>query len=601
MNPQDKTNPTAVPNQTKPTAVPNDLVDDNGNPMYEDPRHPQYHEYLKGLEAGKDSKRWEGDARMALFDDKKYSKAYTKGVLQSLMNAAKTETNEATQRANRYNTAMAATAGSASGALKVVPIVGDWFAERTFDKIKNEAAATGYRMGDGGRADSLGTTAEWVTRIPLEIAAFKAVMGTARGVADKAKHIVEATKHNAQIPQRVSKITQQVSKADLAKILYENPELTTYAKVPATGVWGWISKHPKMLKALTYAPKATRAGAALETFGPLAANSVQVTTSRLVPSQAYAEWTGAPERVAAQMIEEQIPMERVDADIKEMAAKTYPNDTAKQQEYIRKAYQNLADADAPGFNDPRVNPYLDAEYYANRNKKDVGFFRGARAFFGDDSARQQIAAETLYRDMADPTKQKDVAQALHNSFSNMLKRDSKITDNEASQINGMVKHLYEMGKAEEALGFINGVIDTSIQNMDVAALEKLVEFGKRNGGGLEKLGLSPEHAKMLSDRVTKAAQNRGWALFKENPLENTPTLVSLWLQQKGVDSGLSEAVKNPWVFYGGSLALLLGGGALLGSLFQGNDDYDDEEEDYERPRRRRSGYGKGYTHFAQYA
>lgn len=57
--------------------------------------------------------------------------------------------------------------------------------------------------------------------------------------------------------------------------------------------------------------------------------------------------------------------------------------------------------------------------------------------------------------------------------------------------------------------------------------------------------------------------------WKEDPLKNTPTMVSFWLKSQGFDN-MAEFAENPMLFWG-SLVLLLGGTALLGSaLFGGS-------------------------------
>ena len=59
--------------------------------------------------------------------------------------------------------------------------------------------------------------------------------------------------------------------------------------------------------------------------------------------------------------------------------------------------------------------------------------------------------------------------------------------------------------------------------------------------------------------------------WKEDPIKNTPMMASFWLKSQGFDS-MAEFAENPVLFWG-SLVLLLGGTALLGSaLFGGSGD-----------------------------
>ena len=59
--------------------------------------------------------------------------------------------------------------------------------------------------------------------------------------------------------------------------------------------------------------------------------------------------------------------------------------------------------------------------------------------------------------------------------------------------------------------------------------------------------------------------------WKEDPIKNTPLMASFWLKSQGFDS-MAEFAENPVLFWG-SLVLLLGGTALLGSaLFGGSGD-----------------------------
>lgn len=71
---------------------------------------------------------------------------------------------------------------------------------------------------------------------------------------------------------------------------------------------------------------------------------------------------------------------------------------------------------------------------------------------------------------------------------------------------------------------------------------------------------SPAMAK-LKEYGTQQLQTRVWDLVKENPLQNLPAAIGLFLRQKGWDSA-GDFFSNPIAFYG-SLLGLFGGAALL--------------------------------------
>ena len=69
-----------------------------------------------------------------------------------------------------------------------------------------------------------------------------------------------------------------------------------------------------------------------------------------------------------------------------------------------------------------------------------------------------------------------------------------------------------------------------------------------------------EMTAVFSDRVQKAVWN--------NPLQNLPTAMGLWLASKGF-SGIGQFISSPLAFWGSLGVLTLGGGLLLGGAFSG--------------------------------
>ena len=76
------------------------------------------------------------------------------------------------------------------------------------------------------------------------------------------------------------------------------------------------------------------------------------------------------------------------------------------------------------------------------------------------------------------------------------------------------------------------------------------------GGNAE--GLPPE----LTEAIKSGVQSNAWNWIKENPLENIPKVVGLWMHGKGWNTA-GDWSSNPWVFYGSLAALLVGGSMLM--------------------------------------
>ena len=76
-------------------------------------------------------------------------------------------------------------------------------------------------------------------------------------------------------------------------------------------------------------------------------------------------------------------------------------------------------------------------------------------------------------------------------------------------------------------------------------------------------------------QIMSAAKTATWNAVKQNPVQNIPKAVGLFLRSKGMN-GMAGITENPFMFYGGLLAAVAGGAYLL----SGGDD--DDEADYQR-------------------
>lgn len=125
------------------------------------------------------------------------------------------------------------------------------------------------------------------------------------------------------------------------------------------------------------------------------------------------------------------------------------------------------------------------------------------------------------------------------------------------------------------------VVET-VLGMDVAnfvnnaSLEDLKNIQKAlagDGTGSNLLKMFPEaEVKKFTDKVDKACKAKIWDAVQDNPFENLPVALNMWLTSMGAP-GLGDFFGNKAGFYGTLLMLLFGGGMLLSG--GDSDDRDD--------------------------
>ena len=84
-------------------------------------------------------------------------------------------------------------------------------------------------------------------------------------------------------------------------------------------------------------------------------------------------------------------------------------------------------------------------------------------------------------------------------------------------------------------------------------------------------GLFNNYTKEQQDVIKSKLQSKIWSGVWANPIENLPVAVGMFLRNHELD-GLAGFVENPWAFWLSTLAILFGGGMLLGNMLDGDDE-----------------------------
>ena len=137
-----------------------------------------------------------------------------------------------------------------------------------------------------------------------------------------------------------------------------------------------------------------------------------------------------------------------------------------------------------------------------------------------------------------------------------MKEGAQVPPEQQQLITGMIKsmtseerrNIFASAKAEDWEGFTKFVL-------------------KQQDGAVPNGFTEDEWAGIKAD-VEAGVKDCAKRLWKENPIKNTPLLVSAWLRSKGWE-GMSDFFRNPLMFYG-TLALLLGGALFLGKSIFGS-------------------------------
>ena len=108
--------------------------------------------------------------------------------------------------------------------------------------------------------------------------------------------------------------------------------------------------------------------------------------------------------------------------------------------------------------------------------------------------------------------------------------------------------------------------------------EGFTKFVLKQQDGAVPNGFTEDEWAGIKADVEAGVKDCAKRLWKENPIKNTPLLVSAWLRGKGWE-GMSDFFRNPLMFYG-TLALLLGGVLFLGKSVFGSRQPQDNTNKY---------------------
>ena len=119
----------------------------------------------------------------------------------------------------------------------------------------------------------------------------------------------------------------------------------------------------------------------------------------------------------------------------------------------------------------------------------------------------------------------------------------------------------------------------ALENADPQALKIIQQMqqelaAKKSGNGSSTSGTTaasttdPNAAQRDANikKLTDSAARGVWNSIKADPIKNLPVAMSMFLKHIGVGGGIADFFENPFAFYGSVLALLLGGGALIGGF-----------------------------------
>lgn len=185
--------------------------------------------------------------------------------------------------------------------------------------------------------------------------------------------------------------------------------------------------------------------------------------------------------------------------------------------------------------------------------KQQGWFspwQTTKAFFGDDDAKYNMTVEAFKNN---PELAKSTGAYVLDRVAGIANGggDQKPpTDFEIKVANAALSHMSD----EELKTYLGNKFSVDPKN-SLQFVKNMAELSNREGA----VAIDPRVTAFMADKTKQVAKET----FFRDPLGSAPALVSAWLRSKGVGSGITGAVENPWVFYGSLAALLLGGLALF--------------------------------------
>lgn len=231
-----------------------------------------------------------------------------------------------------------------------------------------------------------------------------------------------------------------------------------------------------------------------------------------------------------------------DPDVVEFMGLAAGQTPASQENAGDTVYKRLS---APGA-DPRA--VLSSEVVKQQGWSSP--WQTTKAFFGDDDAKYNMTVEAF----------KNNPELARSTGAYVLDRVAGIangggdqkppTDFEIKVANAALSHMPDA----ELKSYLENKFSVDPKN-SLQFVKNMAELSNREGA----VAIDPRVTAFMTDKTKQVAKET----FFRDPLGSAPALVSAWLRSKGVGSGITGAVENPWVFYGGLAALLLGGLALF--------------------------------------
>jgi hypothetical protein len=298
------------------------------------------------------------------------------------------------------------------------------------------------------------------------------------------------------------------------------------------------------------------------------------------------------------------------SDIIATAQRKYPDDEQAQHKFIVDNFKTFTRLGTPGWSEyDLTNAGIAPEEAAQASAQGALTEETNRTM--DNSVLGKIPgvsqAVAFYRSF-DPTNH-GAALARGKGYMNVVPAavqglHTMLSDDKANPVDsknqkfmkGYLEEVYKDPKKKEA--FLSALASGVADKYDLDSMKTLAARVQKMGKDMnwEEYGLTKEQGAEFMQAMETGFKNRACALWKEDIIGNTPKLVSLWLRNMGVSDAIADVVENPWAFYAGAFGLLLGGGALIGSMFSGDDSPAPRQT--MQPQVVRSPYDEGYTQFA---
>lgn len=308
-------------------------------------------------------------------------------------------------------------------------------------------------------------------------------------------------------------------------------------------------------------------------------------------------------------------------DIRNTAARLYPDDPEKQNQFVADKVFESVRMGTPGWSalplgeltgrSPEEVTSAAAQGTLMENtdnemdKSVAGKIPGVReavAWWKANNNPHQLGVE-LAKGKGYKNAVPSIVDAIHARLSGKADGEDMMKGNTNTKLDRRSFALGYMGELannqpEKFDEVVSDIASGVASKYDLDSMKEIIAKAKAMGKDIQwqEFGLTDEQGGKLMMAMETGFKNRACELWKQDILGNTPKLVGLWLRNMGVNGAIADIAENPWAFYAGAFGLLLGGGALVGGLLGGGGD--------ETPRMSqqpvvRSPYDEGYTQFAR--